>query len=582
MRKTNLSLFVIVAVLATVSLWSTTDLLRKNDQASILAGALAWAGGEPGDWRQHYQFDKTYVLYAYNAFWLALADALDWSVDPVLLTNRVTAAAFWLALVVFVARYRRTLDPLLLVAGLTTPAILFNTQYLNSSTLSSAFLLLSVAAYRPGRAVWPAALLVFLAVGARADVVLLLPLYGWLVWQLPTIGKPVSESFQRLEKVAVTLPTIGNRQKNRSNDWKSALVLGAAGAAALVVGRVWAGGAGVTVDLFFEPRMVAGYLAFGFGAAGLAYGWVALRGLAGLPLAGWARGLALAAFLVPLLFFLPQLHAPRYFWRAVEALWLVQAFSPVFLVRGRWVRGLVWLVAAVPLLVGVRLPALTQPQLVVCEATRFPSGDGHYPMGAYGDFLGQLRRGMVEPVDHNQRVWRAVRAAELEVDGAGTVPVLFSPMYGYFRLAGVLRGQAVTFDDAAGWGATPFYVDSRTLARADVKFRLRGGADLLERPMRVVSPELDGIAVVQVGAGDLVWSMQTRLLRGWFGGNEYRIGAAGTAVPAGHRAVWFAAEPFAGAEQDAATGWWTSTNPAPVRVAWTALPGWMSVQSFGR
>jgi hypothetical protein len=73
MRKTNLSLFVIVVVLAAVSLWSTTDLLRKNDQASILAGALAWAGGEPGDWRQHYQFDKTYVLYAYNAAWLALA-----------------------------------------------------------------------------------------------------------------------------------------------------------------------------------------------------------------------------------------------------------------------------------------------------------------------------------------------------------------------------------------------------------------------------------------------------------------------------------------------------------------------------
>jgi hypothetical protein len=573
--------WLLILALSLLSLWSTTGLMRKNDQATILAGAHDWARGDPMDWSRYYQFDKTYVLYAYTAAVLQIDQWLGGPRDPVRLTNRAIALTFWLALALFLFRHRRTLDPVWIIPLLTAPAILYNTQYLNSSTLSSAFLLFSLAAYPH-----PAApILFFLAVGARADIILLLPLLCWLILPFPTIGKAGLKIFQRLEKMIENVPTIGKTPENSSNDWKNVALFASAGFAALLIGRLWAGGGGTNLDPFFNARMVAGYIVFGFGAATLVYGLMLVQLLRWRHLWMWVGALFL---LLPVAFFIPQLHAPRYFWRGCEAMLMVAALMPALLagVRG-WGRVLIVSAAMVPLLVGVNAETLRQPRLTWSNPTVFPSGDGHYPMGAGLSFLGLMQRAGSdaegEYVDHNQRVWQAVRGAGWDLNEAGVVPVAMSPMFGYLLLEGSLRGQRVDVRPAAQWGGAPYYVDSRTLMRADVKFATGALGEALNGDVEVVSPMYDGIGVLRVGTGTQAWATRTRLLSRLFRGNEYRIGSR-DAVPSGRQVIWFGPAPFAGATQDAETGWFYREGGEPTAAAqraWSALPAWMSVQSFG-
>ena len=247
------------------------------------------------------------------------------------------------------------------------------------------------------------------------------------------------------------------------------------------------------------------------------------------------------------------------------------------------VRYALLLVAVIPLAVGVQLPALTQPRLTTHAPTLFPSGDGHYPMGAYVAFLHALRHGNANPIDHNQRVWRAVREARFDVGPDQRVKVLYTPMYGYFMLEGARRGFQVDWASQTMWTDTNFYADSRTLSRHDVKFALHAQEELMTRNMMPVSPEMDGISVLHVGSGDAQWAARARLLNRLFSGNEYRIGPSESAAPAGRLIFWFSDQPFGDATRDAKTGWYYSQTPITgehIQAAWSALPAWMSVQRF--
>ncbi len=574
-----------VLLIAAASLWSTSGFLRKNDQATILAGAVDWSRGDRQAWSRYYQFDKTYVLYAYTAAVLKINRALDQPVDTVRLANRSVALAFWLALFVFVWRYRQQLDPLILIAVLLSPAVLLNTQYVNSSTLSSALLLLSLATVRSRWGI----VFFFLAVGARADALLLLPLYGWLLLTFPVSNdwKNRPKSFQRLEKIAEKFPTIGKTRKISSNDWKIVFALAATGLAAFAVGRLWAGGGGTDLDPFFNLRVALGYIVFGFGGATLVFLWLLGRwSIREVELVGWWRVLGALAFALPVLFFLPQLHAPRYFWRAGEAILMVAVLAPTLAaLRPQALRAVVALAVLLPVLVGIQMPVLGQTRLTLRAPTLFPSGDGHYPMGAYASFLAQFRAAEQEPIDHNQRVWWAARATPFEADATGRYAIVTTPMYGYLMLSGSLQGltgEARSFqlmEDKAP------YLDSRTLSRADVKFGAAGWMqDVLEEPIEVVSPEFDGISILRLGVGDHTWAQRARLLNEIFAGDEYRIGVASEVVPpAGHRAIWFAEQAFDQAQRDQRTGWYvqrTASTSEGVYVAWAALPDWMSVRAF--
>jgi hypothetical protein len=561
MKKT-INIFLLLTV-AIFSLWCTGDLMRKNDQATILAGAYDLAHGRMQEPSAYYQYDKTYVLY-----WTCAA-VLKWlpaGISPAAAANISLALIFWSALTAFVVRFRKELPPVALLCFLTAPAVLLNTLYVNSSVLSSAFLLLSaVFLLKEGnRGGWLAALFFSLAVGSRADAILLLPLLLWLITPGPIIGKFCT---------------------NFSRHWKLLF----AGTFALAAGRMLCRSSGATFDPFFNLKMVAGYTVFGFGAAGLLFAAYSVR-LTVLSVKAKSvfeklYSLAgLVAFLLPVLFFIPQLHAPRYFWRGCEAVLLLAVSGRLPTWNNRTVKAGLAFAALVPMIFGVYLPALNRPQITVMAPTRFPSGDGFYPMGGTLPFMLRLRHADEYPVDHNQMVWSAVHSAQFEFSPDGTMEVLRTPMYGYFMLEAALRGgvaRCVPFDLLGG---RAFYADSRSLMRDDPKTPLKELPAILDLPARFVSPENCGIGVLRFGDGAGDWCRQTRLLNRLFAGNEYRILTLGCLPDMTKQTVCFSQAPFAGGERDAASGLYYSVGASRgfnrISCAETVLPGWMSLGAF--
>ncbi len=558
---------ILLIAFALISIWCTGDLMRKNDQAVILAGAYDLADGRAQEWGAYYQYDKTYVLYWVSAAIFKVRQLVRCNVDPVAVANMGLVLVFWSALAVFVVRFRKTLTPLPFLCFLTAPVVLLNTLYVNSSVLSSAFLLLSAVFlfWKKGRGGWLAALFFALAVGSRADILLLLPLLLWIITPLPIVGKTV---------------------RDFSRHWK--LIGG--GLLALGIGPLLCGESGVSLDVFFSTKVVVGYIVFGFGAAGLVFLTYALRLLllmlrtrVGLEKNYYIVGLA--ALLLPALFFLPQLHTPRYFWRACEAVLLLSASGRLSVANRRMTIFAVGLVAVLPLIVGLRLPSLNRPQITVLQPTLFPSGDGHYPMGGTIPFMFRLRNASSNPVDHNQRVWKAVQRTEFEVDGQSLVPVLCTPMSGYLLLGASLQGktaQRASFEELAG---TSFYVDSRSLMRDDPKTPLHALSQILVLPTHFVSPVLDGIGILEVGIGDGRWGRQTRLLNRLFAGNEYRVINMGAPASSERKTITFSERFSEGFRQDEQTGLYYSEGCAPfagqrVRQASAVFPFWMSLRAF--
>jgi hypothetical protein len=577
MRKTvNIFLLLTVAIF---SLWCTGDLMRKNDQAAILAGAYDLAQGNMQDPSVYYQYDKTYVLYWVCAAVLKLFPG--WT-SPVAVTNVSAALIFWSALVVFVVRFCKIIPSLALLCFLSAPAVLLNTLYVNSSVLSSAFLLLSAAfLLQDGRrGSRPAALFFSLAAGSRADVVLLLPLLLWLTTPAEAIGKFCQEF---------------------SNDWRHGLKgltgfskqwkLVFAGVFALAAGKILCPGGGASLDPFFNFKMVAGYTVFGFGAAGLLFALYSVR-LAAQAVKGRSAfekiygAAGLAAFLLPVLFFIPQLHAPRYFWRGCEAILLLAASGYLPVWNSRTVKMLTGSAALFPLILGVNLPALNQPRITVSQPTLFPSGDGFYPMGGTLPFMIRLRNAGEDPVDHNQLIWDAVQQADLRFDDRMSIRVLRTPMSGYFMLAASLRGGFAECRDYAELSDGYFYADSRSLMRDDPKTPLRFLDEILSLPAHFISPVLDGVGILEFGSGDDRWGRQTRLLNRLFAGNEYRIVLPfDPAEFRDRKTVIFSNQPFEKARQDDQTGLYYSeesgSRSAPrVYRAVAVLPSWMSFQAF--
>ncbi len=558
--KKSINILLLLTV-AGFSLWCTGDLMRKNDQAAILAGAYDMAHGRMQNPAAYYQFDKTYVLYGVCAGVLKVFSGVN---APVAIANVCLALIFWAALTVFVVRFRRVLPPLALLCFLTAPAVLLNTLYVNSSVLSSAFLLLSAAFFlQPGpRGGWLAALFFALAVGSRADVILLLPLLLWLITPFSMLGKFPAGFLKHLK-------------------------IGAAGMIALVAGRILCPAGGATIDPIFNLKMVSGYVVFGFGAAGLLFAWYAA--LLSVQLAKGRGTLeklygtaGLAAFLLPVIFFLPQLHAPRYFWRGCEAVLLLAVSGRLPLWNSRPVKILLGLAALLSLFVGVSFPALNQPQFTVAQPTLFPSGDGFYPMGGTMPFLHRLRTANTHPVDHNQLVWNAVKQADFQFDEQRAIKVLHTPMFGYFMLAASLCGGVAEGGNFNGLSNCCFYADSRSLMRDDPKTPIHHLDDILALPAHFVSPAPEGVGVLKFGTGDDRWGRQTRLLNRLFAGSEYRISTSGAPDFYDRQTVVFSEQPFEKALHDEQTGLYYSGEQicGGQGCAVSVFPFWMSFRAF--
>lgn len=578
--KSGFNILLLIAF-ASVSLWCTGGLMRKNDQAVILAGAYDLASGQAQAPEAYYQVDKTYVVYVVCAAIIKLSRLIGNLVSPIVVCNAGLAFLFWASLTCFIVRFRQRLSPLVLLCVLAAPAVLLNTLYVNSTVLSSAFLLLSASrVFREGRrGSWIAAGLFFLAVGSRADVLLLLPLILWLITPFPMIETFFSE-FSKDWKNGLRGLVVFSRH------WK---FIGS-GALALLVGRLVDSVGGTLFDPIFNWKMVAGYTVFGFGAAGFLFilyaACLAVQAAKKQARLEKLYGFAgLAAFLLPVLFFIPQLHAPRYFWRGCEAVLLLAVTGrlPTFSSR-TWKTG-VCAAALVPLFIGIEMPVWMQPRLTLTEPTLFPSGDGVYPMGAYVPFLFRMRAAEQTPLDHNQRVWQTVRQARFQCSADGTVPVLYTPMSGYLLFSASLQDKRAVRASRQKFSGAAFYADSRSLMRDDPKSPLKSLNQMLLRPARFVSPVSAGIGILRFGEGDLMWCRQTRLLNRLFAGNEYRIYSADTVGRENRKTIWFSETPFDGAQRDADTGFFWSRVPPkdktrPASRAEAVWPGWMSMQAF--
>lgn len=553
--------------------------MRKCDQATILAGANDLAHGRMHDPSVYYQFDKTYILYAVCA---AVLKILPDGADPVATSNIALSLVFWSAMAAFVVRFRSALEPAVLLGFLFAPAVLLNTLYVNSSVLSSAFLLFSALFFldreRPNG--WAGAAFFFLATGSRADTVLLLPLFVWLM-------TPFSEVEQFLMAVSRDWKAGLRRIAEFSNVWKICL----AAVFALMAGRIIGRGGGVVFDPIFNWKMLAGYTVFGFGAAGLLFVFAA-AGLAVQACKG--RGAikkiydlaGLAAFLLPVLFFLPQLHAPRYFWRGCEAVLLLSVSGRISLWPPKTLKAAVCAAAVLPLVVGAHFPSWMHLRLTILRPELFPSGDGYYPMGGYLPFMLRLRGTSEFPLDHNQMVWSAVRSAHFEFSADKTVDVMFTPMYGYFMLEASLRDGFARCRSYTELSNRCFYADSRSLMRDDPKNPIQDLPQILSLPVHFVSPVSGGTGVLQFGQGDFRWGRRTQLLNRLFAGNEYRLLNPGARPDADRKTVCFSELFFDGSEQDAVSGFYYSVGirqdvPDWVYCAQSVLPEWMSLKAFG-
>ncbi|MFC1468035.1 hypothetical protein ACFLQY_05060 [Verrucomicrobiota bacterium] len=314
--------------------------------------------------------------------------------------------------------------------------------------------------------------------------------------------------------------------------WKRLWVLLFFPLAALVLGLAQRETATVMTDPIFNLRVFAGYTVFGLGAMSLLYLCaVILTLVVVLRQSQWGKRLfyfgGAFAILLPLLFYVGQLHTPRYFFRVCEValIFFCTRRGRVLLDSFSWRKPVMVLCCAgclIPMVLGVDLDQISRPKLTFSNATCFPSGDGYYPMGSYLDFLFQMKNAEEEPIDHNQMIWRAVQTAELKFED-GPVPVLWSPMFGYFMLRASLEDGVAECKPLSHWAGKSFYAETRTWMRLDPKFGQVGRSELLRTLSEPVSRDLGGIEVRRFGRGDDGWAERTRFLNRLFAGNEYRV-----------------------------------------------------------
>lgn len=448
---------VLVCLLTALVLGGLTlgPFMHETDQGWLMNGGLAISQGHPEVAQSEFNFDKQFVTY-----WVAGALALFFprpvSGDALVLGGNVlNMVLFWGALGWLLARSARRLSWVVTLPVILTPAFLVHSPFYASAFVSAALVLVLavyVAGRRTGRLhyflIW---MLAFLAVGARADALFLLPLLAML------------HSPQRTFLSALRSPTT----------W----LMATGGLTAFIIGRLWYPIVSTDYAVHpFRPKIYVGYMAAGLGATTL----ILLVGLHSLWSArrskrcGWwmlFTGLGLA---LPMTYYSLQLLSPRHC--------VVGAISVALFVcsrRGRMLlqnyrRALQWkrvwqaaavLGAVVPLFLGLDADHIRQPRITFSAPTLLPSVAGVCPTGAYLAHAWNVRtqNGFI---DHNHAVWAAAKNTKFVPDATGKVPFLFSPIESYLIFAIRLQGlEPLHYSLADGQCPPWFYVESRSLMR---------------------------------------------------------------------------------------------------------------------
>ncbi len=491
--------------------------MHESDQASFLRGAERLSSGKDSPWAaSFYNYDKQF-----GAYWIVAA--VRWAApgaDLVLLGNVVSFAIFWggLAVLLVVRPCRSWLQVAAVASCFLAPAYLIHTPFLASAFMANGFLFLAAACWGGGRfrlsRRMGSLVALALATACRADALLVLPLFAWLV--IPVSG-----------------PMGWLRRK-----WVYAIAF--SGIVVVVLGR-WVY-SGDPIDLhppFFYPKIFAAFFVFGMGAAALVSALLGAR-LLGVAIRRMRRGPRLAIFyagglvalFVPMGYYSVQLFSPRY-WAVFLAgmiLFLASRRGERLLrsIAGRWQLPMaiaLMIASLAPVWVGVRLPDMRHPALTSNSPTLFPSADGWIPMGAFASHLARTRSGAEGGVDHNQATWLAAMSADYG-EGSGAVPVLQTPLQTYLELAIELKGR--TWRQSRD-GDPTMMTDLRQLLRENNAFT--GLADQDVGALRsvygieVVSDVVDGYCIVRLERGAATSPEVERLfgLSRLFGGNEFEL-----------------------------------------------------------
>ena len=598
-RRTVLVL--IGVAFAIFSLSCISDCMRESDQASVLTGVWELFRGARVVGESYYNYEKLYETYWLTTlgFWIRSLFGSVWS--PVLVGNISTGITFWattLAAIFLLAKDRRRPPVLSTFCYLSTPAILINSLYTNAAILSAGFLLLAGILLTGKHTLVRRALgafFFFIAVGARADAVLLAPLIIWL--QLP------SHNWFRRAFTDVTT-------------W----LVFFSGAAAVLLGlKLFAGHPIYSWVGFWGFKVFAGFLVFGLGASLLllvVFCAVILIHALSAPSVQRASFYLVGAIALalPLLYYSVQLWSPRYVVTTAIGVFLFSASSRgAALFRFGPYRSAVYrmrlaggVLAMLLLIVGLRVPSPAAPRLTFVHPTLFPTADGLHPMGAYLSFLFTVRGGARHEIDHNQLIWAAAESATYVPAGDGFVHVLDTPMCSFVQFGAALKGMQSKLE-RVGESRNPLYAESRTWMRGGTDQIASTFAELLYQPAEVVSPAYRGIAIVRFNAGgDLSWGARTKLLNDLFLGNEYRLYSASERFPRGEGidvrpSAILADQPFAimlqgeraTAAQDRQSGMYyirtdsrqipqyelAAGRPAHVTFAIQLLPAWMSTKN---
>ncbi len=444
----------------TAALWATAAQMRESDQASLLTGAVELARGETSVFgNESYNYDKQYLTYWLVAVVLKATGGggENATIEGVVRVGNYAAALLFsvgLLTLVFVQRQWPWVKLVVLACVLLSPVVAFTGVLLSSNLISGAFILLLVAVLGYGERVSQPAvlgettgsasglenprsiggrvlsfLLAFAAVAARQDVILLMPLLAILVIPFRTFGGVLKN------------PTL----------W----ALAGGCVLAMVIGCLIDPSPTSLPSPFFVPATFVVYLMGGLGGSLLlvllfSAQMVRLRTRETLVL-----GLAI---LLPLVFYSCLLYTPRHLFVVALALiatvllprgaelWLGVASGRV----GRVVLGVALVSTLVPWVVGARMAGFTEGRLVISESTFYPTADGFWPMGAYGDFYGRLAKADEVAVDHNQEVWAAwssVREEDLP-SGKGAIVSSGLTSYGGFALMWHGRQWAQRLDEA--------------------------------------------------------------------------------------------------------------------------------------
>lgn len=385
-----------VLLFAGVLLWVVGPVMRESDQASVMDGALHIARDGKLAGVAFYNYDRTFVSY-----WMLAGVfkglGLEWAhADTLVFAGNMLACALFLA--GFAVAWVRCGPSdwcgwVVVLCCLLCPTLLFSIPLLSSNMLSAGWLFLLVAMMQ-GRGHLAgdllAALVAYLAVGARADAVLVMPLLSVLSCR--------ESSWASL---------FGDRRI-----W----MVGIASLLALATGWALSSIPPFNPPAIFEPHTFAAYFVFGLGGALLLLvGLVAWKSAQLFKKPSLYGALTLLSLLAPLLYYSWLMYTPRHLVTGA----LVLIYSTMFdrgrqwwseMMKSRYGRAVVMGSAgscAVLLFVGLSMDSMKGGKPTMGRATYYPTSDGHWPMGANLNFLLRLKHASSEPIDHNQRVWGA-------------------------------------------------------------------------------------------------------------------------------------------------------------------------------